>query len=314
VKPIPIAALIVLAGCLVSSRAVAADWNEPPYNPPVGSRWIVERDLTKEEEDSNGRVVKSTFKITSELKIEGKTATGFRFMYARRKASYDCDDAERQAQMRIVLPSLMNIEYHGEMDASGKPLRIDNIDQIKAALGTMIDKLVNTSPGNATLIRQTLAPMLDLDAASAAALYMDQLPNLALAQSTGLKPGETRRDSYTEQTSFGAPLVIDRALSIKAFDAEKGTVEYEMSSAYDEAAIKAFLGVVLARIGRAGADVTEPESNTRQTSFKMDEKVEFDVSGGMTRQTDSRSTLTVDLAGAHRVTTDHKVTTVSPAP
>ena len=87
-----------------------------------------------------------------------------------------------------------------------------------------------------------------------------------------------------------------------------------MSSVYNEAAMKAFLEAVLARIGKAGADVTEPESNTKQMTLKMNEEVDFEVSGGMTRKTDSRSVLTVDLAGGHRVIADHKVTTVTPAP
>jgi hypothetical protein len=85
----------VFAGGLAMDSAFADDWPERPYNPPVGSRWIIQRDLFTEQND-DGTISKKTFKITSELKITRKTPTGFRITYARRNSSYESDNTEQQ--------------------------------------------------------------------------------------------------------------------------------------------------------------------------------------------------------------------------
>jgi len=76
----PAAAFLAVALAAAPACAAApafADWTEPPYDPPVGSRWIIQRDLDTEE-NYDGAINRSTFRITSELRIEAKPPTGFR--------------------------------------------------------------------------------------------------------------------------------------------------------------------------------------------------------------------------------------------
>ena len=120
-----------------------------------------------------------------------------------------------------MIGTLENIEYRGEMDASGKPLRVDNVDEVKAGLRKRVDRLAGLDPANAATLRQTFAPLLDVDATSAVN-SLDELPNLALAQTTGLKLGETRRSSFSEPSGISPPLVINRELSIAKADPTSG--------------------------------------------------------------------------------------------
>jgi len=120
-----------------------------------------------------------------------------------------------------LIGTLENIEYRGEMDASGKPLRVDNVDEVKAGLRKRVDRLAGLDPANAATLRQTFAPLLDVDATSAVN-SLDELPNLALAQTTGLKLGETRRSSFSEPSGISPPLVINRELSIAKADPASG--------------------------------------------------------------------------------------------
>ena len=307
-------AALVLAGGLATVSALADDWTERPYNPPVGSRWIIQRDLFTEQNDE-GTISKKTFRITSELKITEKTPTGFRITYARRNSSYESDNTEQQAMIRPALAALQGVEYHASTDAAGKPLRVDNIEDVKAALRGMADSIAKGSGGPevASVVQQMLAPMLQVDETSAAELYLDQLPALALTQNTGLKLGEIRRDSISQPNPMGK-LVINRALEIAEADPATGDVKYVLTESYDPASMQAFLVQLLERLGRTGTDVSEPEKNIKDLVMSLDERTESKVTDGMTRSMIEESTSNADLPGTKRVIKSRKVVTVTPAP
>jgi hypothetical protein len=307
-------AAALLAAPLASGNTLAGDWVERPYNPPVGSRWTIQRDLFTEQNEDNA-ITKRTFKITSELKIVGKDATGFSVTYVRRASSYESDDKQAEHMARAALTALQNIEYHVVTDAAGKPLRVDNLNDVKSAVRGLIDGIAGASsdPTIAAVVRQTLAPMLDMDERSAAELYLDQLPVLALAQNTGLKPGETRRDSLTEKNPIGN-LVVNRSLAIAHADPVSGDVTVVLTESYDPESMRALIQQLLERIGRQGADVNEPEKNLKDLRMSNDSRSEFQVVDGMTRSMTEDSTTDANLTGTRRITKSHKVVTVTPAP
>lgn len=304
-----------LAVCLLAGGAASgADWVERPYNPPVGSRWTVERDLATEEDDG-GQISKKTFNITGELKIVGKDATGFQVIYARRASSYDNDDKGEEAMARPAIAALQGIEYHVTTDLSGKPLRVDNLADVKAALRKLIDNISASSskdPAIAAAMHQVLAPMLDIDEKSAAELYMDQLPTLALAQNAGLKPGETRRDSVTQPNPIGK-LVINRAFTLEEANPADGEARYVLTESYDPEAMRAFQAELLERLRRQGADVSEPEKTIKELELTLDNRSIFKVVNGMTRSITEDSTMIAKLTGARRVVKSQKIVTVSEA-
>ncbi len=307
-------AAVLFAVMLATGSAAAADWAERPYNPPVGSRWIIQRDLFSEQNDA-GAISKKTFKITSDLKIVGKDAAGFTAIYARRASSYDNDDKDAEAMERPALAALQGIEYHIAMDPAGKPLRVDNLADVEAALRNMVDKITATDkdPKTAAVLRQILSPMLDVDEKRAAELYMDQLPNLALAQNTGLKPGDTRRESVEQPNPMGK-LVINRSMTIKEADAASGDATYVLTESYDPSAMRAFQLQVLENMRKQGIDVGEPEKTINEMELSLDNQTEFKVVDGMTRNTIEDSTMIANLTGTRRVIKSRKVVTVTPAP
>ena len=61
--------------------------------------------------------------------------------YARRKSSYDGENA---GAMRASLAALENIEMRATTDPTGKPLRVENFEDIRAGVRKMIDTLAAT--------------------------------------------------------------------------------------------------------------------------------------------------------------------------
>jgi hypothetical protein len=313
----------LVRGCLVAAAGLAcllaaptarpADWVERPYNPPAGSRWTIERDLSTEQND-DGKISKKTFNITAELKIVGKNASGFDIVYARRGFSYDNDDKEEEAMARPAVAALQGIEYRVSTDLAGKPVRVDNFDDVKAALRKLIDSIATSynDPNIAAVLRQTLAPMLDIDEKSAAELYMDQLPTLAMAQNSGLKPGETRRDSVEQANPIGK-LVINRTFTLAAADPASGDAKFVLTESYDPESMRAFQTSLLERLRRQGTDVSEPEKNVKEMEMSLDNRSEFKVVGGMTREIVEDSTMIAKLVGTRRVIKSHKVVSVTEA-
>jgi hypothetical protein len=308
----PAAALVVC--CFAPGIALAADWVERPYNPPVGSRWTIEDDLSNEQDD-NGRISKKTFNTTSELKIVGKDAGGFHVVYARRAASYNNDDKDEEAMARPAIAALQGIEYRVTTDLAGKPLRVDNLDDVKAAVRRLISGIASGSskdPKVAAAMRQVLAPMLDIDEKSAAELYMDQLPILALAQNTGLKPGETRRDSVAQINPIGK-LVVNRTLTLTEADPASGDAKFILVESYDPEGMRAFQTAFLERLRQQGADVSEPEKTVKELELTLDKHSEFKVVGGMTRNVTEDSTMVAKLVGTKRAINSRKVVTIAEA-
>jgi len=306
-----LAVLAVLGLALSCLPAAAADSVERAFNPPVGSRWIIEMAVNKEEaRHENGRdsLKKSTRKITSELTIEAKTATGYRVIYRRTKFSYD-GEPEKAAAMRSALAALNNITLRVTTDASGKPLQVENIDDIKAGLRTMVDRLAaaNDNAQLAAAVRNLLAGMADIDGAKAAELYLDELPALARGQNTGLKIGEVRRASTAEPNPLGT-MVTNTELSIASADPVSGRVRLLRTESYDAESIRQFLSAMVTRAGGSNA------GDMKEMKISLDGRTEIDVADGMTRALHEQSTMSANLMGNTVVTTDRKDVTVSPAP
>jgi hypothetical protein len=296
---------------LAGSLASAADWVERAYNPPVGSRWTIQRDLTTELND-DGTVTKDTFKITSELRIVGKEGKQFDLVYARRKFFYESGNAEEQNAMLASLPALQNIEYRVVADPGGMPLRVENLAEAKAAMRAAFDataKSLSDDPRVAESMRRGLAPMLDADEKSAAELYLDELPTLAKAQNTGLKPGETRRETIAEPSPLGQ-ITINRALMLSEADQASGKAVVVLTESWDPESTRTLLDHLLERAG-LGADERKKKMETLQVS--LEKRTTFAVADGMTRSAIVESTTHSNLWDTHRVVQSRKVVTVTEA-
>lgn len=309
-KAVARSAALALVTLVLVSGVDAADWVEHPYAPPVGSRWIIQRDLTKEEvRRENGRETteQSVMKITSELTIEAKTATGYRIAYRRIKSSYQSTAANVGA-MRAALAALDNVVINASTDVSGKPLRIENLDAMRQAMSTMIERTLAHADGaqTAAAARQMLAGMTRLTAEQAAQSYLDEVPALALAQNAGLKPGETRSEDVSVNSGIGTPLLKKMELSIAEADAANGNVRFKLTERYDTDSLRAFLAAIAKQAGNDPNDM-------KRMQISLEAQTDIDVVNGMTRAMLRRSTTSANMMGNTSVTRDTKDVTVTEA-
>lgn len=124
---------------LYAARAPAVNAAERPYNPPVGSRWIIESESSIDEVRPDGPRT-SVIKTRAEVTIEQKTSDGFRISYVNRGVTAE-GNAPMLPLVRSSAKAFENLVIHATTDASGKPVRVDNLDEAKAAMRNMADAL-----------------------------------------------------------------------------------------------------------------------------------------------------------------------------
>ncbi len=308
-----VAALASVSAVGCATQAGAAEWVERPYNPPAGSRWIVQLDTTTED-DRDGRVQKTARAMTSELTIEQKLADGFRVTYVVRKAAYQGEP--RTAALLEPLNKLFeNLVVHATTSASGAPLHIDNLDEVEAAARASIDRYAAALPSKpeADALRQLAKKMLVADENQAPKIYLSSLATLALGQNTGLHPGETRREVDEAPNPFSTtPIKSNTTLAIDSADPATGKVRFVRIAAFDPDAIREFLGKLAQRLGVD--DPQKLDELVNQFSLALDSRTEIEVEDGMTRSFRQDDAATATYQSRNTVKRAHKVLTVAPAP
>jgi hypothetical protein len=304
-----IAGLRVFLAAVVALTAVTGARADALYDPPVGSRWTIELDLRSEnisQENGKTDIRNSITKITSELTVDAKTADGFLMTYARRKSSYD-GNAQNLAVQRAALAALDNVTIKVTTDRAGKPLRVENVADIKAALQNMIDRVAAAQDREAAAtIRKMFADMTDFDNAKAAALYLDEVGSPAAGQNTGLAAGEVRRSVETAGNPIGPAMKKNVSLTMVSAEPAKGDAKLVLAEAYDQESIRAFLADLVKRAGGNAGDV-------KDMVVSFDARTDIEVIGGMTRSLRRESTMSNRLSANSRTAKTRKVVTVTPA-
>lgn len=286
-------ALVVMAtvaATLGATRAVAA---EAVYDPPVGSRWIVESEIRGEETRPEGSTT-SMVRTRAELTIEEKTANGFRISWVQRGAIVE-GNANSAALRRAYAGVLDNVVIRASTDSSGKPLRIDNLDEARAAMRRSADALAAQfaeRPAARGLFDQLISELTDVDAASAASVYVDALAVLAVAQNTGMKPGEFRRASRPAENPLGGDALIsnERFELVEAGDTRRVFVNV---TSIDAASMSDFMQSFAKSLLAASGDSVTPERVdllVKSMVFSFDKRAEFEVADGITRKVSEKST------------------------
>ncbi len=309
------ALIMVLAGTLVSATgARAAEWVERPFDPPVGSRWIIQSNDTTED-DRDGHTQTTVTTMTSEWTIEQKTADGFRVAYVVRNATYE-GDARTAALVGPMTKALENVVVHGVTAPNGMPLRVENLAEVQAAAHTAIDNVTAAladKPQVAAVLRQLATRMLIADEKQAPTIYLASLATLPLGQNTGLHPGETRHTDDNVPSPFaGAPIKSNTTLRIDSADAATGNVRYIRTRAFDSDAIKEFLSRLAQQLG--AKDGERLDDMMKQLAMTLDSRTEIDVEDGMTRAVREEDTITGGVPGHTIVKHAHKLLAVTRAP
>jgi len=305
--------MALMAATLAPCAAAADEWVEPKFDPPVGSKWVIERELNVEK-NAGGTMVGHTLRETALLTIEAKTADGFVVTYTRQGSTYD-GDAGSAAEQRIAFQALQGLVVRIDTDLSGKPLRIENYADVKAALKRAIDsEPINTANPEAIAKSRELAQhMIDVDDKRAAELYLDELPTLAMGQSTGVKPDEIRKETRPVANALSDSLTKTVMLSIVDDDPATGKVRYLMTETYDPDAMKALVSQAAREANPTAVNAALVETAIKSAVVSAVVRAQLTVEGGVTRELRKQSVTSFRLPGTISVTSEDELVTVTQA-
>lgn len=311
-RALPAAAI----ACLFAYPALAQTWTERPYNPAIGSRWTISEQTDSEdfrETEHRTEQVKSR----AELTIEEKLPDGFRVTYVIRDIGVT-GNAPAVELMNASVGAMKGITIRARTDAAGKPVAVENIDEVKATMRVVVARMVSAfqdKPKVAEMMGQMLNGLLVDDGADAARTYMENLPLLAVGQNTGLKPGDVRRENESVQSPLGgAPIKSVLITRLASWDNAAGTARIVRKREMDIEAMRAVTiklarKIVAATDDKASAQMVEM---MKQINFSIDSEATIDVRDGMARVIDDRSTTTASVMGHTFRKIEKKVVTVEP--
>jgi hypothetical protein len=190
------ARILIAAFAALSLQAVctpaAAAWL--PFNPPSGSRWIVE---SKASTDDVRPLTHRTVLIKSraEMIINGRNADGYSVTLVLRDATIEGNDPSLPL-LRAAMQALDDIPIHAITDKRGRPVYLGNLDQAEAAIDIAVGKAAAPASEKlqvVTVLHRMLGRLTEADAGIIAINYLDTLPELAKAQVAGAQAGEVKR-------------------------------------------------------------------------------------------------------------------------
>jgi hypothetical protein len=311
--------LALLALALRAAPSPAADAVERPYDPPVGSHWVIDSESTSDDQRPEGPR-HQLIKTHAEMTIEEKTADGFRISYVSRGASFE-GNTPMLPVMRSAFRALENVTIHATTDLSGKPIRVDNLDEAKTAMRNMVGGMLapfQDKPQVAAVLSQMMSRMIDVDATQAASVYLEELPMLARAQNTGMKSGETRHSSEAVPNPLGGgALKSNSTFELTDADAGTGKRTYLRTTAYDDASMKDMTQSVSKKLLAASGDAARAEQIeklVKSMALSLDERATFEVEDGMTRRISKKSVTQVSAMGHTLIKTETRTITVARAP
>lgn len=303
---------------LHTAQAWSADATEQLFDPPVGSRWIIETKRDTAETRPEGSRT-SQIASRAELTINAKTADGFRITYVQRGTTAEGNDP-RLPLIRSAVQALDNVPVRATTDLSGNPIRVDNLDEAKTALRAAAGRLAEPftdKPQIVAVLNQIMAGYIDVDADAAAKTYLDDLPQLAMAQNTGMKQGEARHSTDTASNPLGGTLKTSSTFRLSEVDPASGRRVFMGSTAYDADSVKAVIQSLGERALAGAATKATPaqiESIVKQMAISLDRSAIYEVEGGMTRRITEKSVTVARAMGRSLEKTETRTITVTPAP
>ena len=290
---------------------------EQVYNPPAGSRWMVDTETRGEEIRPDGTAT-SLIRTRAELTIEQKTADGFRISWVQREATVE-GNARSVPLRRAYMKVLENVVIRVSTDPSGKPLHVDNLDEARGQMQRAAKELVTQfdhRPAARGLFDQLMTELVEVDADSAAAAYVDALGTLAIAQNAGMKPGEFRQASKPAENPLGGDALKSKErFELVDADAAAARLKFVSVTSVDPADMNEFMqSFARSLLAASGDSVTTERVNQLVGSmlFSVDKRAEFEVADGMTRKVAEKSTTVFRGMEQNLIQTDMRTITVTP--
>jgi hypothetical protein len=310
-------ALAIAVAAIAMFDVAPAFAAEPVYDPQVGSRWTIETEARSEEVRPDGTAT-SLIRTRGELTIEQKTADGFRISYVQRDATVE-GNARSVPLSRAYIKVLENVTIHASTDPSGKPLRIDNLDEAKVAMRDAASGLTeqfDRRPATRALFDQLMSELVEVDAGHAASVYIDALAVLAVAQNTGMKPGEFRQVTKPAENPLGGD-ALKSTERFELVDADAARLKFVNVTSVDAADMNEFMQSFARSLLAASGDSVTPERVRQLVNsmvFSFDKHAEFEVEGGMTRKVAESSKTVFRGMEQNLIQTEMRTITVTPAP
>jgi hypothetical protein len=287
-------ALAVIVAALTMFGAASAFAAELGYDPPVGSRWIVESETRNEEVRPEGSAASLT-RMRTEVTIEERTADGFRVSCVQRGATVEGNARDLPLQ-RAYMKVLENVAIRASTDLAGRPLRIDNLDEARAAMRSAANGLAGQfdgKPAARALFDELMSELIEVDAGRAASVYLGHLAQLAIAQNTGMKQGEFRLASKPAENPLGGDaLMANERFELAEADAATGRLKFVNVTSIEPGSMKDFMQDFARSLLAASGDSVTPEKVEALVSsmvFSLDKRTEFDVANGMTQKVAEKS-------------------------
>jgi hypothetical protein len=310
-------ALATVVAAIATFDVAPAFAAEPVYDPQVGSRWTVETEARSEEVRPDGTATSLT-RTRGELTIEQKTADGFRVSYVQRDATVE-GNARSVPLSRAYMKVLENVVIRASTDPAGKPLRIDNLDEARAAMRDAASGLTeqfDRRPATRALFDQLMSQLVEVGAENAASVYVDALGVLAVAQNTGMKAGDFKLVTKPAENPLGGD-ALKSTERFELVDADAARLRFVNVTSVDAADMNEFMQSFARGLLAASGDSVTPERVRQLVNsmvFSFDKRAEFEVEGGMTRKVAENSRTVFRGLEQNLIQSEMRTITVTPAP
>jgi hypothetical protein len=290
------------SAAFAQSGAQSGSWTERPYNPPVGSKWSIvsvsEAEELRPPADNRNQHVRTV----SELTIEEKLADGFRVSFVTRDLQITGNTPGTEIGA-AAFGAVKGIVVRARTDASGKPVAVENLAEVKGVLKTVIEKVVDSAKSNpqvAAVIRQMLEGMLVVDDKAAVKALMEDPIALSAGQATGLKPGAVIREADDLPSPLaGGALKSTLITRLTKWDDKAGTARVTRQREMDPEALKGVVIEIARKLSAAASDKVTPEmiEMMKKVSMEITSTTHYDTRDGMTMAIEDNSTTVASVAG-----------------
>jgi len=308
-RTLPLAFVVVLG---LGAVGRAETFAERAFDPPAGSHWTLASVETAEEVSAE-HTQTTTVKTLSELSYDEKTADGYRVTYVLQSVESSGTSAE---VMGASFKPLEGIVIHAMLNRNGMPLRIENADDVQAAVNAGIERILKPlsgSPQIAAALRHAVEGRLNARDPHGAGRLLAPLSLLALGQNTGLHPGETKYGSeeFASSPFGGEPLKGVTELHMESADLASGNVRLNYTRTPNKDSIREFATRITNQLAAAAGLPQWDSTKLKQLDLAFESRMQFEVGEGITRTVHDEETTNIGLPGYHlleRERIDVKVT------
>jgi hypothetical protein len=308
-------AFATMLGC-GAMPASAQGWTERPYDPPVGSRWHIESQTDTQQSGDIGAPSEFHMHSVSEFTVTEKVPGGFREVFVNRGIKIS-GTSPSNSFVEKAFTATKDIEVRARTDRSGKPVEVENVDEVKATMRTVVDRLTANfadQPKVVEVLKGLLEGFLRADSTTATGVYIDEVPLITAAQSTGLRPGTVLSQPRDVEAPLGGGSIKGViVMRLSAWDDKAGTARYTRTLEIDNESVRAFILSVTQKLA-ATSDRVSPKmaDMMKQISINMTSEATIDVEGGIARAATETEVTTASLMG--HTMTRRKVRTVKVTP